>query len=253
MRQRLFAPGTTAISPSLSHLSSLPPTPSHNALHTSLPHHLTTPASSLYREGVTLKAQEQGTYHRLVNAGLPSSVLASIPDPIPKSTRVTLKFAAGAVAPAALADAAENKRAIPAEVVDPAAVREEVGLYGGYTVSTCAGLSAVFQDCPYEEGYDVSILAFDGEGEDAATVAVDDDAKGFKHLLLAFGREEDFETIAEKDAQLASLGVASFADVFDRRVDLTRGFRTVGRGMLRSEEMVWMGLAGLRALLGGRD
>lgn len=166
---------------------------------------------------------------------------------------MTLKFAADAVSAAALAEAAETKRAVPAEVVDPAAVREEVGWYGGYAVSTCAGLAAVFQECPYEEGYDVSMLVFDGEGEDVAAVAVDEEARGFKHLLLAFGREEDFEAIAEKDAQLASLGVASFADVFDRRVDLTRGFRTVGRGVMRSEEMVWMGLAGLRPLLGGRD
>lgn len=253
MRQRLFAPGTTPIHPDLSHLSSRPLDPSEGALYTSLPHQLTTPASACYREGVTLKAQEEGTYHRLVNAGLPSSVLASIPDAIPKSTRVTLKFAPGATSPAAIAEAAENNTRIPAEVDDPAAAREEMGQYNGFTISTCSNITSVFQDCPYEGGYDISILLSDGAGDDIAAVTSDDAIKGFKHLLLALGREGDFEAIAAKDTQLMGLGIGSFAELFDRRISLTSGLQTIARGMLRPEEIMWMGLAGLRSPLSSRN
>lgn len=230
MRDRLFQPGKNPIHPDLTCLSALPsPT-------TSLPHHLAS-LDTPYREGVTLKAQEEWTYHRLVNCGLPDGVLAAIPDAIPKSTRVTLKLTSQTSA---------GTGSVPAEVVAPSEPREETGLYTGYEIRSASSLISLFEDCPYEGGYDISMLMSDSAGEEIERAPAENK---FQHLLLAFGRQQDFDAVVKNDTRLGSLGIASFADLFDSQVDLTNGLPLVGQNMLRTEELVWMGLAGLKPLL----
>lgn len=232
MRDRLFQPGKSAIHPDLAQISSLP-SPS-----LSLPHHVLS-ADTLYREGVTLKAQEETTYHRLVNCGLPNGILGSIPDPIPKSTRVTLKLSSQAPS--------GSKSSIPAEVVATSEPREETGQYMGYETRRSSSLTSLFEDCPFEGGYDISILASDSDGTDAAAIATE--GSDFQHILLAFGRQEDFEELAEGDSKLGGLDLGHFSNLFDEKINIVKGLPFAKPGQLRGEELVWMGLAGLKPFL----
>ncbi|OBT63893.1 hypothetical protein VE03_06592 [Pseudogymnoascus sp. 23342-1-I1] len=232
MRERLFQPGKSAIHPDLAHISTL------STESTALPHHASY-ADTLYREGVTLKAQEEGTYHRLVNCGLPNGILASIPDPIPKSTRVTVKLSS----PTPSGD----RTSIPAEVVAPSEPREEIGQYLGYETRTSPSLVSLFEDCPYDGGYDISILVSDCDGDDAGSITAAN-AK-FQHILLAFGRTEDFDALTKNDPKLGSLDLDNFGDLFDHTVNVSKGLPYVNPGTLRVEELVLVGLAGLKPLL----
>ncbi|KFY40396.1 hypothetical protein V494_03523 [Pseudogymnoascus sp. VKM F-4513 (FW-928)] len=232
MRDRLFQPGKSAIHPDLAHISAL------SAEYTALPHHASS-ADTLYREGVTLKAQEEGTYHRLVNCGLPNGFLASIPDPIPKSTRVTVKLTSHTPS--------GDRTSIPAEVVAPSEPREEIGLYLGYETRTSQSLISLFEDCPYEGGYDISILVSDSDGDDAGSITAANSK--FQHILLAFGGTEHFDVLTKNDPKLGSLDLDNFADLFDHSVDVTKGLPYANPATLRAEELVLVGLAGLKPLL----
>ena len=232
MRDRLFQPGKASIHPDLAQISTLP-TPS-----VTLPHHVSS-TDVPYHEGVTLKAQEEGTYRRLVNCGLPNGVLASIPDPIPKSTRVTLKLASQ--------NPFGNKTPVPAEVVAPSEPREETGQYMGYETRSSSSLASLFEDCPYDGGYDVSILVSDSEGDDAGSISANNSK--FQHILLAFGRAEDFEALAKNDPKLGRLDLDNFTDLFDHTVGVAKGLPYLMPGIFRGEELVWMGLAGLKPFL----
>ncbi|KFY30543.1 hypothetical protein V493_01845 [Pseudogymnoascus sp. VKM F-4281 (FW-2241)] len=232
MRDRLFQPGKSAIHPDLAHISTL------SAASTALPHHASS-ADTFYREGVTLKAQEEGTYHRLVNCGLPNGILASIPDPIPKSTRVSLKLSSQTPS--------GDKTSIPAEVVAPSEPREEIGQYLGYETRTSPSLVSLFEDCPYDGGYDISILVSDSDGDDAGSISAANSK--FQHILLAFGGTENFEELTKNDPKLGSLDLDNFADLFDHTINVTKGLPFVNPGSLRIEELVLVGLAGLKPLL----
>lgn len=232
MRERLFQPGKSVIHPDLAHISTL------SAESTALPHHASS-AETLYREGVTLKAQEERTYHRLVNCGLPNGILASIPDPIPKSTRVTVKLSVQTLS--------GDRTSIPAEVVSPSEPREEIGQYLGYETRTSQSLVSLFEDCPYEGGYDISILVSDSDGDDAGNITAANTK--FQHILLAFGRTEHFDALTKNDPKLGNLDLDNFADLFDHTVNVAKGLPYVNPGMLRVEELVFVGLAGLKPLL----
>jgi hypothetical protein len=42
-------------------------------------------------------------------------------------------------------------------VVSPKKPREQAGIYWGYSVRMASGLNGVFNECPYKEGYDVTV------------------------------------------------------------------------------------------------
>ncbi|KAK8154965.1 putative RNA methyltransferase [Phyllosticta citrichinensis] len=188
----------------------------------------------------------------LVDAGLPSPVRLDPPAAIPPHSRVTLKFA-DENDPGAYDD-------LVAEAVDPSAPREETGLYWGYQTRPAGSLSAVFTECPWDGGYDVSVGTSErgvalsslltAPGEPAAKGGgSDEEAQGlpqsFQHLLLVFGGVAGLEVAANADPELAGKGIdgKSVGDMFDAWVNLVpnQGSRTI-----RTEEAVWLGLMGLR-------
>ncbi|KAF2146204.1 uncharacterized protein K452DRAFT_348788 [Aplosporella prunicola CBS 121167] len=249
-----------------------------------MPHHLRADEWCQYREGVVLDAAEYGGYNNHApptpqssssskkkkskkgqanaadtTAGAPAPttyVEAGLPYPVPISatipahTRVTLKFAA-TEDPGAYEE-------LEASAVGPAAPREEAGYFWGYQTRQADSLSAVFTECPFDGGYDLSV----GTSERGTTLAQilaprkkkgeDEDGDGtprlpdrFEHLLLVFGGVAGLEVAANADPELREKGVtgANVGDMFDAWVNLVpdQGSRTI-----RCEEAVWLGLMGLR-------
>ena len=50
-----------------------------------------------------------------------------------------------------------ERKTFTGTVVSPSAPRTEAGIYWGYSVRLASGLSAVFSEGPYQEGYDVTL------------------------------------------------------------------------------------------------
>lgn len=211
-----------------------------------LPHHLRKEEWCPYREGVTLALEGQGTGTTLVEAGLRIPVI--VEDEIPPSTRVTLKFA-----PDAEQASTPNStvKEIRAEAVNPDEPREESGYYWGYNVRRADSLSAVFEECTYDGGYDITIgtseRGIDLQSLYTSTSGGGEAAVGrFKHLLVVFGGVAGLEVALKNDSRLQGLGVKDAKDVFDRWVNVCPG---QGSRTIRTEEALWIGLMGLRRLV----
>jgi predicted SPOUT superfamily RNA methylase MTH1 len=186
-----------------------------------------------------------------VEAGL--RIPVTVDADIPPSTRVTLKFKSGAEEAAQTTKAKE----INAEAVNPDGPREEGGYYWGYNVRRASSISAVFEECTYDGGYDVAIgtsergmplesLYSNPDGEEDSQ-----DSDGllvghFNHLLIVFGGVSGLEVAVMNDTELQRLGVKEAKNVFDRWVNVCPG---QGSRTIRTEEAVWIGLMGLRRLV----
>lgn len=230
-----------------------------------MPHHMRTNEKSLYREGVTVVAedasddlQDQNPPQRsakakkaslreassetgtLVDIGLPYRThLSKVM--IPPNTRITLKFKS------ATASSSE------ADAVTPSAPREEAGYYWGYTIRRCPSISTVLTECPFAGGYDLSF----GTSERGTPLGdylypppeEEDPMKPpppFKHLLVTFGGVAGLEVAVKADQVLAEKGVTEPESLFDYWVNVCPG---QGSRTIRTEEAVWVGLAGLRELV----
>ena len=137
--------------------------------------------------------------------------------------------------------------------VSPDAPREEHGYYWGYSVRQAPSLSAVFTECQFDDGYDVSI----GTSERGSTVqalllkASESYVEPtWNHLLIVFGGVAGLEAALTADRDLQSAGVKHVDTVFDRWVDLVPG---QGSRTIRTEEAVWIGLTAVRPLLEVRN
>lgn len=217
-----------------------------------LPHHLRAEEWCPYREGVTIESgvgnkkqkssSEDDTKTTLVEAGL--RIPVTVDAQIPPHTRVTLKFAAEAEA----ASRESSQSIIRAEAVNPAEPREEGGFFWGYNVRRADSLSAVFTECPFDGGYDMSI----GTSERGISLeslyagAYLEKRPKFKHLLIVFGGVAGLEVAVKNDTELQKLGVKEAKNVFDNWVDVCPG---QGSRTIRTEEAVWIGLMGLRRLV----
>lgn len=205
-----------------------------------LPHHLKPKEWCPYRDGATLPgADERGT---LVEAGL--RIPVTVPGQIAENTRVTLRFLPGAE----MATKDSSNKEIRAQVIGPEAPREQAGYYWGFGVRQANNLSAVFTECTYEGGYDISI----GTSERGINIedlyGEDEDKKveKFRHLLVVFGGVAGLEVAVKNDTELQKLGVVNASDVFDRWVNVCPG---QGSRTIRTEEAIWIGLMGLRRLV----
>lgn len=176
---------------------------------------------------------------------------------IPPSTRVTLKFEPGAE------EAANNTKAkeIKAQAVNPDEPREEDGYYWGYNVRKASNLSAIFEECTYDGGYDITIGTSergipleslygtsnadqDGQESDVSLI------RHFNHILIVFGGVSGLEVAVKNDPELQKLGVKEAKDVFDKWVNVCPG---QGSRTIRTEEAIWIGLMGLRRLVTGNS
>jgi len=189
-----------------------------------LPHHLRTDEWCPYREGVTISAHSSTGVSSLVEAGL--RIPVTIDTEIPVETRVTLKFAPNAES----ASQDRSQQEILAEAVSAEEPREESGYYWGYSVRKASSLSAVFTECTFDGGYDVTIGTSE-RGSPLESLYQENEAAvpKFKHLLIVFGGVAGLEVAVKNDGELQKLGVVEAKDVFDKWIDVCpgQGSRTI--------------------------
>lgn len=186
--------------------------------------------------------QEDNSETTLVEAGL--RIPVTVDAQIPPHTRVTLKLSPEAEA----ASRDSSQSVIRAEAVNPAEPREEGGFFWGYNVRRADSLSAVFTECSFDGGYDMSIGTSErGISLESLYAGADLGMRPtFKHLLIVFGGVAGLEVAVKNDAELQNLGVKDAKNVFDKWVDVCPG---QGSRTIRTEEAVWIGLMGLRRLV----
>lgn len=133
------------------------------------------------------------------------------------------------------------------KVVSPSAPREENGMYWGYACRMAASLQAVFDECPFEEGYDLKI----GTSE-RGSVSLDD--KGYtvpkyRHALIVFGGVAGLEECVNADESI-KLGANQTHTLFDQYVNICpyQGSRTI-----RTEEAVLICLAKMSPVLSSSE
>ena len=232
-----------------------------------MPHHLRSHEQCPYREGVTVEGSQsirgdsgeahdsgklvkkknkkknlssspQSATSTFVDCGLPQ--IATLADSIPPNTRVTLR----------LASKTESNDSSPtaAQAVSPSTPREEGGYFWGYNVRPARSLSAVFTECPFPGGYDVTFGTSE-RGIPLSTVTHSSspgDPKNipeFNHMLITFGGVAGLEAALKADTELSGMGVEKAEQLFDFWVNLCPG---QGSRTIRTEEAVWLGLMGLR-------
>lgn len=171
----------------------------------------------------------------VVDTGLSQKV--TVPDVgLPERTRVTVRLHQ---------DGAQS--------VHPSAPRAEAGYYWGYYVRRCRSLSAVFTECPFDGGYDLSF----GTSERGAPVhrVLHEESSSmprYKHMLIVFGGVAGIEAAIRNDPRLQEMEVrpAEADKLFDYWVNFLPG---QGSRTIRTEEAVWLGLTSLRGLAEKKD
>ncbi|VEN57832.1 unnamed protein product [Callosobruchus maculatus] len=107
------------------------------------PHHLGPNEKFTFREGVvSKKPAKKGAY---VNVGLYKDVL--VDKSLVPGLRCTVR----------ILPEKETKTKHKGVIVSPSTPRKETGIYWGYSVRIATSLSKVFSQCPYKEGYDLTI------------------------------------------------------------------------------------------------
>ena len=80
-------------------------------------------------------------------------------------------------------------------------LREEAGLYWGYSVRFAPTLTSVFTKSPFQGGYDLTL----GTSERGQNVDKLESLPQFKHLLIVFGGVKGLEVAVEIDPELKHL------------------------------------------------
>eukprot|EP00123_Amoebidium_parasiticum_P021759 comp7325_c0_seq1/m.3022 comp7325_c0_seq1/g.3022 ORF comp7325_c0_seq1/g.3022 comp7325_c0_seq1/m.3022 type:complete len:368 (-) comp7325_c0_seq1:234-1337(-) len=189
------------------------------------PHHMRAEESSPYREGVTVKRPVKPGQGSLVDCGTHKQV--RIDKELQPGLRVTVEMKDQ--------PNTATTKTLRGKVVPPSAPREVAGLYWGYTVRVAGGLEALFSECPYEGGYDLTI------GTSERGDLVDNySMPPFKHLLVVFGGLAGLEASVEQDS---TLGADEPRDLFDAYLNTcpAQGSRTI-----RTEEALLVTMSALR-------
>lgn len=196
----------------------------------------------IYREGVALRTDTSGK--TLVEAGLKRSVV--VETEIPEGTRLTLKFRSAEEGRGKGASG-KGQDFIVAEAVSPDAPRLEAGYYWGYNVRIADSLSSVFTECPFDNGYDVSIGTSE-RGEDIEDVIgrKQKPIPEFSHMLVVFGGLAGLEQAFKDDKELKKTGVKQVSEIFDFWVDMCPG---QGSRTIRTEEALWIALSRLKSTI----
>ena len=154
---------------------------------------------------------------------------------------------------------APGKKIMKGKVVSPSAPRERDGTYWGYSVRMASSIKSIFDEAPYNGGYDLKI----GTSE-RGTLSVDDSrfqtsfqAKlnswastsitsntstlSFRHAIIVFGGVAGIEECVDADETIGLSGNDS-SRLFDLWVNICeyQGSRTI-----RTEEAVLIGLSRL--------
>ncbi|RYP02132.1 hypothetical protein DL764_005956 [Monosporascus ibericus] len=179
-----------------------------------------------YCEGVTLSGATKTGSGTLVDVGRKNPV--TISHDVPSKTRITLKI--------------DSNDPYLGEPVDPAAPRTEGGYYWGYSVRRCKSLAAIFEESPFEGGYDFSI----GTSERGVPIAeafperkVKRGETNFNHLLIVFGGPRGLENAAENDPELNGMGIVKgrTKELFDHWINILPG---QGSRTIRTDEALFI-------------
>ncbi|XP_043593533.1 putative methyltransferase C9orf114 homolog [Bombus pyrosoma] len=192
------------------------------------PHHLRQQDISLYREGVVTNKPVKPGKGSHVNVGLLNDV--SVDKVLMDGLRVTVKIPKDQ----------PNPKKIKGFIVPPDVPRSDTGIYWGYTVRLANNLTEALTQCPYKNGYDLTIGTSD-KGN-----SIDDvESKSIKyhHALIIFGGLCGLEAAVENDP---NLNVDDASLVFDQYLNTCpqQGSRTI-----RTEEAILITLAELRTKL----
>ncbi|XP_008560930.1 putative methyltransferase C9orf114 homolog [Microplitis demolitor] len=187
------------------------------------PHHLRQNDHCEFREGVVVDKPLKPGRGSQVNCGLLRDV--EIDKTLTPDLRVTVR----------IPEEQEGKK-IKGLVVSPRTPREE-GLYWGYTVRLARSLTEIFEKCPYEEGYDLTVGTSDkGKSVDE----IEDGGLKYKRGLIVFGGLAGLEAAVEGDPKL---------DIEDPRLLFGEYVNTCpdqGSRTIRTEEAIFITLAEMR-------
>lgn len=150
------------------------------------PHHMRIDEEVEFREGVVLNRLTKPGKGSFVNCGMRKEV--QIDKKLQAGLRVTVHL-----------NNSQNKesKVHKGVVVAPHLPRTEGGLYWGYSVRLASCLSAVFTECPYTDGYDLTIGTSEkGKNTDHVTLSP------FKHMLVVFGGLQGLEASVDADENL---------------------------------------------------
>ena len=249
-------------------------------LSTDMPHHIRGNEWLPYREGYTLDPNEhQGPGFAPVNAKRVKRASRGPETPVTlvecglsypvklymdlqPYMRITLKFGTADPPPGFPHLEEHDIDSLPVEAVQPQVPREESGYYWGYTTRKAASLSDVYTECPFEDGYDVSIgtsergtplqdllptaqSASKSSGKSPRKMKLESAGQlpsKFKHLLIVFGGVAGLEPAVLNDPVFQEKG-SKAKDVFDFWCNICPG---QGSRTIRTEEAVWIALMGLK-------
>ncbi|OBZ87855.1 hypothetical protein A0J61_04095 [Choanephora cucurbitarum] len=204
-----------------------------------VPHHPGKDEITIYREGVTLDKTNE-TDSTLVDVGLFRR--ARIDRAVQPGVRVTVELSE----PVSAADTRKGQKPIAAKVVSPKVPREKAGLYWGYNIRLASSFSRVMTECPYSDGYDVTVGVSDRDAQDMYECNLDEKIKPFDHLLVAFGGPSGgLQEAIEADEDL-KVGSEDAAEMFDLFIDpnAKSGTRSV-----RLEESMMMVMSAFKSII----
>ncbi|XP_074039120.1 putative methyltransferase C9orf114 [Leptinotarsa decemlineata] len=190
------------------------------------PHHLGPSEEFSFREGVVMNKPTKTGQGSYINIGLS------------KEVHVDKLLTAGIRCTVKLLPQNEQSKKRKGVVVSPTTPRSETGVYWGYSVRIASSLSKVFSQCPYKNGYDLSIGTSDkGSSVDEFSCPT------FNHMLVVFGGLQGIEAALENDD---ILNVDDPKLLFDHYLNTLpeQGSKTI-----RTEEAVLVSLSALRPKL----
>ncbi|XP_053138485.1 putative methyltransferase C9orf114 homolog isoform X2 [Hemicordylus capensis] len=189
------------------------------------PQHVRMDEESEYREGVVLARPTKPGRGSFVNCGMRKEV--QIDKQLQPGLRVTVRL-----------EEQQNpdSKTQKGTVVSAHHPRTVSGLYWGYSVRLASCLSAVFAECPFKEGYDLSI----GTSERGTSVDQLALPSSFSHALIVFGGLQGLEAGVDTDPNLE---VTDPSTLFDLYVNTCPG---QGSRTIRTEEAILISLSALR-------
>mmetsp|Transcript_21100 Transcript_21100/g.31267 ORF Transcript_21100/g.31267 Transcript_21100/m.31267 type:complete len:433 (+) Transcript_21100:52-1350(+) len=207
------------------------------------PHHLRRGDVASFREGVVVDkdAGEDGSY---VDCGVPNT-LVQIDRVLSPGLRCTVQLDPKSYA-------TSKKGSMKGVVVSPTTPRDQDGIYWGYTTRMASSIKAIFDECPYEGGYDMKVgtsergdVSIDNPkfrlAKKESLKKSDVDEERFNHLIIVFGGVAGIEESVDADESMPLSGEDS-KKMFDVWVNIApyQGSRTI-----RTEEAVFITLSRL--------
>lgn len=192
------------------------------------PHHLRMTNDFKFREGITMNKKVKPGKGSQVNVGLLQDV--STDKLLNPGIRVTVR----------MLPPSEGSKKLKGKIVSLATPRAETGVYWGYTVRIANSLSQVFTQCPYKDGYDLTI------GTSDKGMPIDNlpsNGVTYNHALIVFGGLHGIEAALESDEQLQ---VEEASLLFNHYINVlpNQGSRTI-----RTEEAILIAMSSMRTKL----